>query len=72
MIDNTTGPDPRESSTEDRDFTVTITVTLTKTITSSNVNIDEDLERMEARIQGLLGTQAGYKVEITQAEAEPK
>lgn len=72
MTDNITGPDPRESSTEDRDFAVTITVTLTKTITSSNAKVDDDIERMEARIHGLMGTQAGYNVEITEAEAEPK
>ena len=72
MIDNITGPDPREASTDDRDFTVTISVTLNKTITSSNAKVDDDIERMEARIHGLLGTQAGYAVEITQAEAEPK
>lgn len=72
MIDNITGPDPMEASREDREFAVTITVTLTKTITSSNAKIDDDIERMEARIHGLLGTQAGYAVEITQAEAEPK
>ena len=72
MIDNIKGPDPQKASHEDRDFAVTITVTLTKTITSSNAKVDDDIEHMESRIHGLLGTQAGYAVEITQAEAEPK
>ena len=72
MIDNITGPDPQEASREDRDFTITITVMLTKTITSCNAKVDNDLERMEARIHGLMGTQAGYAVEIISADAEPK
>lgn len=52
--ENITGPDPRESDTTEREYTVDITITITQRITSSNYELSDQEERIANAIYKML------------------
>lgn len=69
MIDNITGPDPRESDPTRYDATLTITVRITVPMVTSNATADEDEEAMLDRILNPI-EQQGATVDIIRTNIE--
>lgn len=71
MIDNITGPDPRESDQTRYDATLTITVRITMPMVTSNATAEEDEEAMLDRILNPI-EQQGATVDIIRTNIEAK
>lgn len=71
MIDNITGPDPRESSTTRYDATLTLTVRITVPMVTSNATAEEDEEALLDRILNPI-EQQGATVDIIRTNIEAK
>lgn len=71
MIDNITGPDPRESDPARYDATLTLTVRITVPMVTSNATAEEDEEALLDRILNPI-EQQGAQTHIIRTNIEAK
>lgn len=71
MIDNLTGPDPRESDQTRYDATLTMTIRITVPMVTSNATAEEDEEAMLDRILNPI-EQQGAQTHIIRTNIEPQ
>ena len=71
MIDNITGPDPRESDPTRFDATLTMTITIKYDITTSNVTADNDhVHYLDLLLKPLENLGATVDVQTSHIEAK--